>query len=168
MRKSARLACVMVLLGIVGCSRPAPRGEMELDRAAPGFQLPSLSGEKVGLEQFRGRIVLLDFWATWCGPCRISMPVMERIQKEYPQDLSLLAINLQEPRDLVENYVRKQNLRSMVLLDEDGEVGRAYQSHSIPMHVLIDREGIVRHVQIGFSPRVADDLRRQIERLRSY
>jgi thiol-disulfide isomerase/thioredoxin len=141
---------------------------MELDRAAPGFQLPSLSGEKVGLEQFRGRIVLLDFWATWCGPCRISMPVMERIQKEYPQDLSLLAINLQEPRDLVENYVRKQNLRSMVLLDEDGEVGRAYQSHSIPMHVLIDREGIVRHVQIGFSPRVADDLRRQIERLRSY
>jgi thiol-disulfide isomerase/thioredoxin len=141
---------------------------MEIDRAAPGFELPALSGGNVALQQFRGRIVLLDFWATWCGPCRISMPVMEKIQNEYPGDVSLLAINLQEPRELVESYIRRQNIRSTVLLDEDGEVGRVYQSHSIPMHVLIDREGIVRHVQIGFSPRVADDLRRQIEKLRSY
>jgi len=156
------VSAMLVLLSFtfLSCSRPA-------SSAAPSFTLPTLDGRQVSLEQFRGKIVLLDFWATWCGPCRLSMPLLEKLHRERPEDFVLLAINLQEPLDLVRDYVGRQNIKSMVLLDKDGEVGSAYHSESIPMQVLIDQKGIIRHVQVGFSPRMTDQLRAEIEKLRA-
>ncbi len=133
---------------------------------APNFKLSDLSGREVSLDQYRGRVVMLDFWATWCGPCRMTMPLLENLQKEYPNDLRLLAINLREPADMVRDYVRKQSISSEVLLDEKGEVGDTYRSDSIPMQVLIDKQGVVRHVTAGYSPRLASQLRSWIESLR--
>jgi thiol-disulfide isomerase/thioredoxin len=163
MRKIVLFACFLSLCFAFGCSTPR---DMEVGQLAPTFELPDLKGNRVSLKEQRGKIVLLDFWATWCGPCRISMPTLERIRSEYAQELSLLAINLQEPKDLVEDYVRSQNIQSTVLLDSEGVVGQVYRAGSIPMQVLIDQEGKVRHVQIGFSQRAADQLRREIEKLR--
>jgi thiol-disulfide isomerase/thioredoxin len=94
------------------------------------------------------------------------MPLLERLQKEYPNNLILLAINLQESKDIVSDYVRKQGINSQVLLDEQGSVGETYGTDSIPMQVLVDQQGIVRHVQIGFSPRMSSQLRAEIEKLR--
>jgi thiol-disulfide isomerase/thioredoxin len=132
---------------------------------APGFRLPSLDGRQVSLSDLRGKIVLLDFWATWCGPCRLSMPQLESLQQEYAQNMVLLAINLQETPEEVRSYTHSRNLKSMVLLDRDGTVGSMYKSRSIPMQVMIDQEGVVRHVQVGYSSRMADQLKEEINKL---
>lgn len=167
MRNFALALGLALIAWQLGCSRPEPTGELEVGQPAPAFKLPDLNGNQVSLEQFKGKVVLLDFWATWCGPCRMSMPQLERLQAQFPSDLALLAINLQEPRDEVNSYVKQQNLHSRVLLDEEGEVGRVYRSSAIPMQVLIDKAGVIRHVQMGFSPRMGDLLREKVEQLRN-
>jgi thiol-disulfide isomerase/thioredoxin len=96
----------------------------------------------------------------------MTMPVLESLQKEYPDRLVLLAINLQEPKNEVQEYIRQHNLKSRVLLDEQGTVGGQYGTDAIPMQVLIDKAGIVRDVLTGYNPRMAKKLREEIENLK--
>jgi thiol-disulfide isomerase/thioredoxin len=159
------LLLILSALMLSTCTRP-PSAPLQIGSPAPKFTLPDLNGREVSLDQFKGKIVMLDFWATWCGPCRMTMPLLENLEKEYRDSMILLAINLQEPRNAVREYVQKQNINSQVLLDEKGSVGEMYGTDSIPMQVLIDKQGIVRHIQIGFSPRMASQLRSEIESLR--
>jgi len=147
--------------------RPAGQGGLQIGASAPAFQLSDLRGQTVSLAQFKGKVVILDFWATWCGPCRLSMPLLEKLQMDHPNDLKLLAINLEEPRDQVRDYVARQNIRTTVLLDSEGKVGQIYGSESIPMQVIIDKKGIVRDIKVGFSPRMGEQLRQQLEQLRA-
>jgi thiol-disulfide isomerase/thioredoxin len=152
---------------ISGCARRSAQNEvLETGRPAPAFKLPDINGQPTSLDQFRGKVVLLDFWATWCGPCRMTMPVLESLQKEYPDALVLLAINLQEPKEAVQEYMGLQNLKSRILLDQEGTVGSKYGTDAIPMQVLIDKSGIVRDILTGYNPRMAKRLREEIEKLR--
>ena len=164
-----RLLILITLLATGGislnCGGPHTSEALEIGRPAPEFKLPDLSGNAVSLTQYQGKIVLVDFWATWCGPCRLSMPLLEDLQKEYPNELVLLAVNLQEPLDEVRQYVTAQRIRSRVLLDEEGKVGRTYGSESIPMQVLIDQKGIVRDIQMGFSTSMGTRLREEVRKL---
>jgi len=161
------LAALFIMM-ISSCMRPGSRQEavVEIGRPAPKFKLPDLKGQEVSLDQFKGKVVMLDFWATWCGPCQMTMPVIEKLEKEYSGILVVLAINLQESKEEVAEYVHRQAVTSHVLMDESGSVGTVYGTDSIPMQFLIDKNGIVRHVQMGYSPRMASQLRAQIERLR--
>jgi thiol-disulfide isomerase/thioredoxin len=154
---------VMIVAAVVqiSCGNPST-GTLE---AAPNFKLRNLEGREVSLDQFRGKVVLLDFWATWCGPCRVTMPLLERLQKEFPKGMVLLAINLQESASVVRNYVREQDINSEVLLDEDGAVGSAYGAEAIPLQVLIDKEGKLRRVQAGLGSSTVAQLRAEIQRL---
>jgi thiol-disulfide isomerase/thioredoxin len=171
---AASAILIIVALAQIGCNR-SNRGEvgdgaqntdmLEVGSAAPNFRLRNLDGRQVSLDQFRGKVVLLDFWATWCGPCRMTMPLMERLQKEFPQNMALLAINLEESAPVVRDYVREQNIDSEVLLDEDGAVGAAYGAEAIPLQVLIDKEGKLRRVQAGLSPSTIARLRAEIQNL---
>ncbi len=150
------------------CTRPPSEPEpLQIGMPAPKFTLPDLNGRKVSLDQYKGQIVMLDFWATWCGPCRMTMPLLENLSKEYRGTMTLLAINLQEPFGTVREYVQKQNINSEVLLDEHGSIGEVYGTDSIPMQVVIDKQGIVRHIQVGFSPKMASQLRSIIQSLRA-
>ena len=169
MKKSAQILCLVLLLSLtcVQCGRGPGPEEAAVDSPAPPFQLNDLYGREVSLSQFQGKVVILDFWATWCGPCRMSMPLLEKLQQEFPAEMKLLAINLEEPEDLVKDYVSRQNIHSTVLLDTEGKVGRAYRSESIPMQVIIDKKGIVRDVMMGFSPQMLTRLREKIVELRS-
>jgi len=160
----AVLAATCFLSLSCGGSRPS-EGAIEPGREAPPFELPDLSGHSVSLQQYQGKIVLLDFWATWCGPCRMTMPVLEELQKEFPGDLVLLAVNLQEELDDVRLYVQRQHISSRVLLDQEGKVGGTYGSESIPMQVLVDQKGIIRHIEFGFSPSLGERLRGEIRKL---
>ena len=170
--RGSLIACALLFalaLAVSGCVRPASSSEtgaLEIGRPAPAFNLANLDGRKVSLDQFKGKVVMLDFWATWCGPCRMTMPLLENLQKEYANTIILLAINLQEPGDIVKDYMRQHNLHSQVLLDEEGAVGQTYGAEAIPMQVLIDKQGIVRDVMTGFNPRMATRLRSEIEKLR--
>jgi thiol-disulfide isomerase/thioredoxin len=160
------MVCLMVALS--NCSRPPSRqeGAVEIGQSAPKFKLPDLEGQEIPLDQFKGKIIMLDFWATWCGPCRMTMPMIEKLEKEYAGSLVVLAINLQEPKEAVREFVQQQAITSHVLLDEEGSVGATYGAGSIPMQFLIDKKGILRHVQMGYNSRTASQLRAQIERLR--
>ncbi len=169
MKMSKLLLVVAVLILSVffsGCATHTsePEAGIQIDKAAPDFRLPDLKGREFSLGQYKGKVVLLDFWTTYCAPCRMTMPVLEKLQEEYQGKLALLAINLQEPRDIVREYVRRQKLNSQVLLDEDGTVAQAYGAYAIPMQVLVDKKGIVRYVQLGFNPRMAAQLRTEIEK----
>jgi len=152
---------------VSGCNRPSGENpSLEVGRPAPPFKLPDLNGHQISLDQYKGKVVMLDFWATWCGPCRMTMPLLEKLQKEYPNKMVLLAINLEEPRETVRDYLRQQGLNPYVLLDEKGSLGEIYGTDAIPMQVLIDKEGIVRDIKTGFSPSMLSQLRAEIERLR--
>jgi thiol-disulfide isomerase/thioredoxin len=160
--------CISVMI-LSGCARRPPESEsmLEIGQPAPNFKLPDLSGQQVSLDQYKGKIVMLDFWATWCGPCRMTMPIMENLQKEFADTMVLLAINLQEPHDDVRDYIRAQGIRSRVLLDEEGLVGKIYGTESIPLQILIDKQGILRFIQSGYGPRTLSQLRAEINKLRS-
>jgi cytochrome c biogenesis protein CcmG/thiol:disulfide interchange protein DsbE len=150
------------------CTRPPSESVagIGIGSRAPNFKLFDLSGKEVSLNQYKGKVVLLDFWATWCGPCRMTMPLLERLQKEYSDVMVQMAINLQEPKDVVRDYVQAQGIHALVLLDESGSVGEAYGAEAIPRQVVIDKEGVVRYIQTGFSPRMSSQLRAEIQKLR--
>lgn len=144
-----------------------PQPSLEIGSPAPAFSLPDLDGRNISLDQYRGKVVLLDFWATWCGPCRMTMPLMEQLQKEFADALTLFAVNLGESPESVREFLREQNLNPRVLLDKDQRVGELYGAGAIPMHVLIDKSGIVREILIGFDPRMLPQLRSKIRNLQN-
>lgn len=171
-KRSVFKVCLVLCISAMmfsGCIQRPPEMEPTLDigQAAPNFKLQDLTGQQVSLNEFKGKIVMLDFWATWCGPCRMTMPVVESLQKEYAGTMVLLAVNLQEPLDVVRDYIRAHGIHSRVLLDEDGAVGSMYGAEAIPMQILIDKQGIIRFVMAGFSPRMASQLRNEINKLQS-
>jgi thiol-disulfide isomerase/thioredoxin len=158
------IAIVLILLS-VGCEPYAPTEGALVGRAAPQFTLKDLDGRDVSLQQYRGKIVMLDFWATWCGPCRVSMPILEKIRDQYAGKLVLLAVNLQESKDVVKEYVLSQNLGSKVLLDRDASVGGLYGVIGIPTQVLIDQEGTVKFMESGVGPGMDSKIRAEINKL---
>jgi len=132
------------------CSRPpAEPGTIEIGQPAPQFTLQDLDGREVSLNQYKDKIVILDFWATWCAPCRMTMPMLDRLQEQYSGKLVLLAVNLNEPKNMVREYVLRESLSSRVLLNEDGSVGSQYGVIGIPMQVLIDQDGTVQYLMTG-------------------
>jgi thiol-disulfide isomerase/thioredoxin len=147
--KKVIIVCAVLVFIVVTVTKC---GQKQRQEAAPNFKLRNLAGREVSLNQFKGKVVLLDFWATWCGPCQMSMPLIEKLQKENPGKVTVLAINLGESADSVREYVRSQNIESEVLLDEDSAVGSAYGAGAIPYQVLIDKQGIIRRVQEGVGP----------------
>lgn len=110
--------------------------------AAPAFTLPDLDGKQVSLQDFRGKVVLLNFWATWCIPCREEMPAMEEIHQTFqPRGLVILAVNLRESAEPVKAFVVQHRLSFPVLLDHSGSVFRAYAAFGLPTIYVISREG---------------------------
>ena len=123
-----------------------------IGQPAPSFGLVDLEGEEIRLEDLRGQFVLVDFWATWCGPCRRSMPVLEAFADSMGDRLTLLSVNLAESEESVRAYAEQHALKSRILLDPEGDVAVLYGVRSIPMQILIDPEGMVRDAVVGYSP----------------
>jgi thiol-disulfide isomerase/thioredoxin len=138
----------------------------EIGQPAPGFRLKNLAGQLVSLEDFKGKTVVLDFWTTSCAPCRAIMPELERLQQEHPNDVTLLAINLEQPEEIVIPFLQANKIQNSVLLDSDGQIGLGYGVEAIPMLFMVDKNGILRYKQIGGSAGLRDDLWAEIEKLK--
>jgi peroxiredoxin len=120
----------------------------EVSQKAPNFILPSLDGKEVKLSDFKGRKVMINFWATWCPPCKAEMPAMQQLYNQAKGYIDILAINI-DPHNDVAGFVRENQLTFPILLDETGKVNEEYSIISIPTTLLVNEEGIIVKKHIG-------------------
>jgi thiol-disulfide isomerase/thioredoxin len=133
-----RLITEMNLLKVDSTAEPIP------------FKLKDLNGKMVGLSDYRGKIVFLNFWTTWCPTCRIEMPSMEKLHQKFKnQDFAMVTINLQESASQVKSFFKEYKLTFTALLDSDGEVGIQFRINAIPTTYILDKEGRIIAKAIG-------------------
>jgi len=156
MDKLARaiLPIILVLaLLLAGCSAGSEPLVAHPGEPAPDFQLQSLDGESVSLSELQGSPVMLNFWATWCGPCRSEMPYLQQIYEEWSEKgLILLAIDIGESHAEVRQFMQSNNLSLPVLLDIREVVTREYNITGIPTTFFIDKDGMIQEKIIGAFP----------------
>ena len=120
---------------------------------APDFVLKSATGENLRLSENRGDVVLINFWATWCGPCRQEMPLLNDLYGRYQRvGFNLLGVNIDDDSRRAMQMVQELGVNFPVLFDESKEVSQLYEVEAMPVTVLVDREGTVRHVHHGYKP----------------
>ncbi|MCA9055830.1 MAG: TlpA family protein disulfide reductase, partial [Planctomycetaceae bacterium] len=133
---------------------------------APEINLELLAGGRFRLSEHRGKIVLLDFWASWCGPCMQTMPLVEEAVAEFdPTQVMLVAVNLEEPAEHVQGVLQRHNMEMTVALDIDGAAARRYQANAIPQLVIVDRTGKVAKLYIGGGPQVVEQIKSTLQEL---
>jgi len=121
------------------------------------FSLDSLSGAKLSLGSLKGKLVFLNFWATWCGPCNIELPAIKVLYERLKsKGLVVLAVDLAEDRKTVERFVRAKGMQFPVVLDATGQVGALYGASSIPTTFIIDRSGKILGRKVGVDNRAWD------------
>jgi peroxiredoxin len=153
------LAALVAAAGTVGAAVTPATG-------APDFTLPRLGGANLRLQEQRGQVVMVNFWATWCGPCRVEMPHLSRLYDKYrASGFTVLAVNIDEDPGKAANLASQLGMRFPVLLDTDKKVSRLYDLSTMPSTVLIDREGRVRYVHRGYRDGYEEIYDKQIREL---
>jgi len=165
MNKMLKVILMILALGLVlaGCSagseppgvegQTTPAEGTQIGNLAPDFQLQNLDGQTVSLTGLRGEPVLINFWATWCPPCRGEVPYIQEIYEEWSgEGLVVLAINLGESSSQVEEFMQNYHLSFTVLLDTKQDVAQRYNITGIPTTFFIDKDGIIQDKVIGAFP----------------
>ncbi len=121
---------------------------------APVFSLPDSQGDMVSLEQFRGPWVLLNFWATWCGPCRLEIPLLKKWATDFAGKLVVLGLNVEDNADALQDFLSDTPLPYRVLIagQFQDKVSQAYNVRSIPLNVIVAPDGTVAYLEVGFLP----------------
>jgi thiol-disulfide isomerase/thioredoxin len=140
-----------------------------IGKNAPQFESVLLDGSKFKLENHKGKVVVLDFWATWCGPCVRALPVLIEEMSQFEKDeLILLAVNQGETKKVISQFLKKKKLQQLnVVMDRKKSIGRDYKVQGIPKTVVIDQEGVIRHVEVGFGEQAAARINAKISKLLS-
>jgi peroxiredoxin len=143
-RIAALAATLMLALPAWGAAADAP---------APAFTLRSVDGKTVSLAQYKGDVVMINFWASWCGPCRQEMPLLDDIYKQY-KDMGfvLLGVNVEPDANSANAWLKKTPVSYPILYDPKSQVSQLYQVQAMPTTVILDRQGNVRYVHSGYLP----------------
>jgi len=138
-----------------------------IGKKAPGFESVLLDGSKFKLSEEKGKVVVLDFWATWCGPCVKALPeLIEKTSQFDEKDVVFIAVNQGESRKMISTFLKKKKLQGLtVALDKKQNIGRDYEVQGIPKTVIIDQKGIISHVEVGFAEKTATQIRTEISNL---
>lgn len=164
LRHQVQVIALLAFASLGGGVAPATAAEAQ---AAPVFQARTLvGGENISLSDFRGKVVYLDFWASWCPPCAASLPWMEALRVEFAAGgFEVLAVNVDEdPADGI-RFLRRTPVSYPVLGDAEGDIAELYDVREMPSSYLIDRRGVLRRVHRGFNGRDAVVLRDAVSRL---
>lgn len=141
-------------------------GPASLGKMAPDFKLKDIrSGEFKSLQDYRGQVVILIFWATWCSSCEESLPALERLAAEN-QSLSVLAINIDDENANALRFLNKYDLKLTALFDKNKEVVGRYEIPAMPSAIIIDREGYIRHLHLGYNENYLENIQKEIEKMR--
>jgi len=122
-------------------------------QSAPDFVLKSSAGDNLRLSEYRGDVVMVNFWATWCGPCRQEMPLLDDLYGRYQRvGFTLLGVNIDDDSRRAMKMIDELGVNFPVLFDEGKDVSKLYAVEAMPVTILVDREGTVRHVHHGYKP----------------
>ena len=145
-------AIIYVLTALL--SVPASQAAMpKIGAAAPDFALRSSSGKNLKLSEHRGEVVMVNFWATWCGPCRQELPLLNRLHEQYRKaGFTLLGVNIDDRPDAAQSMAKKLGISFPILFDTEKQVSRLFDVNAMPSTLLIDRDGKIRYIHLGYRP----------------
>lgn len=148
------IAPTLVAAALLAASFTAPPADaVSVQQQAPDFTLPTLTRGNLRLEEYRGQVVLINFWASWCGPCRQEMPVLDALHQRYEDaGFAVLGINVEGEVAPAQKIVDKTNVTFPVLIDEGQEVSETYSLEAMPSTVVVDRDGNIRYIHRGYKP----------------
>ena len=139
--KTSMLLCCVLLTGIGHAATPAP-----------GFTLKSMSGENIKLGEQAGNVVMINFWATWCGPCRQEMPLLNDLHNKYePLGFTVLGVNVEQNSNQAIDFISDTPVDFPILFDTANEVSKMYEVIAMPTTVLVDRDGNIRYIHKGYK-----------------
>jgi peroxiredoxin len=171
--RSASFACALALAGCQGAksgpSAQVPEGDPHplVGSVAPTFDLPAQSGgERASLAAARGKVALVDFWATWCEPCRQSFPQFEALAKRYGGDLVVIGISEDDEPDTIADFAKDTGATFPLAWDKDKELAGQYRPEAMPTTYIIDRNGLIRVVHAGYHAGDERTIAEQVESLR--
>ena len=166
MRATAGKAIVVFVAVSAGATVAAAAGSGS-EYQAPDFRTTTLDGKSEGvpfqLNQLRGQVVYLDFWASWCVPCRLSFPALDQLHKKYrKQGFEVVAVNKDVVKADIGRFLARVPVGFTLVADSDDKIARAYQVKTMPSGYVLDRKGRVRHVHEGFRSNSAEQIEAQI------
>jgi len=157
---------LLLVASLIGLANLGTAASDLTGQSAPDFALKSATGENLRLSEYRGDVVMINFWATWCGPCRQEMPLLDDLYSRYQRvGFSLLGVNIDDDSRRAMQMVEELGVNFPVLFDQKKEVSRLYQVEAMPVTVIVDRTGTVRHVHHGYKPGYEEQYLSQIRAL---
>jgi len=164
MRSLLRLITGSILAGTL--LLPATTSAENLSGQAPNFTLKSDNGKNIKLSELRGQVVMINFWASWCGPCRQEMPLLEDIYKKYKKlGFTILGVNVEQDSSKARQMLKDVPVSFPILFDTENKVSKLYDVVAMPSTVMVDRNGKMRFLHKGYKPGYEKDYRKQIRKL---
>jgi len=156
----------IILLCSVSLAAVGPANAAAGAGPAPNFTLKSLTGKNMKLSEMAGNVVLINFWASWCGPCREEMPLLNALHKKYePLGFTVLGVNVEEQVDNARGFLNDFPVDFPVLLDSNNQVSKMYNVIAMPTTVVVDRDGNMRFLHKGYKPGDEQKYRKMVKKL---
>lgn len=167
MKRRRAMICSGGIFAALWLLAAAPAGALEAGDPAPTFQAAALGGGKpLALAAYHGKVVYLDFWASWCPPCLVSLPLLEELRQEFPAaEFQVLAVNVDRDPERARAFLRKLPVGYPSAADPEGQIPERFGIETMPTSFLIDGKGVIRHVHPGFRRSDLEGLRKRIVEL---
>lgn len=166
MKKHIFKTILVISFALVFSTSATYAASQKISGKAANFTLKSRSGKNIKLSELRGDVVMINFWASWCGPCRQEMPLLEKIHKKYKKlGFTLLGVNVEQDTKAAKRYLKDVKVSFPVLFDKTNKTSKLYNVSAMPTTVLIDRNGNKRFLHKGYKPGYENDYKKQIKKL---
>ena len=155
--RALRALLLAAILSVPALAGPTP---------APHFRLDSMAGAPVSLDQYKGQVVMINFWASWCGPCRTEMPILDKLHAKYkPMGFTMIGVNVEPDSSLAATWLKSTPVSFPILFDTKSEVSKLYAVAGMPSTVIIDRKGNLRWLHRGYKAGDENEYLNQIRAL---